>query len=185
MDDGFLAMTANSCGLRVWYSSSVLSQSSFTLHCTSSNMAKLILLLSTISAASAFQSGPPAGHRLYNRCIKSKIRKKLHKQPFVLSTVSEVVENGDDNLRAIKGRLTKEFFSIGLPAFIQLAAEPLAALVDTAYLGRLGPEVLGGAGVAISAQYAVSKVCNCTCSNFLFCIPKLEKGIGSSSDFKI
>ena len=36
----------------------------------------------------------------------------------------------------------------------------MAALVDTAYLGRLGPEVLGGAGVAISAQYAVSKLYN-------------------------
>ena len=32
-------------------------------------------------------------------------------------------------------RLNREFFSIGFPAFIQLAAEPLAALVDTAYLG--------------------------------------------------
>ena len=32
--------------------------------------------------------------------------------------------------------------------------------MDTAYLGRLGPEVLGGAGVAISAQYAVSKLYN-------------------------
>ena len=50
--------------------------------------------------------------------------------------------------------------SIGAPAFVQLAAEPLASLVDTAYLGRLGPEVLGGAGVAISAQYAVSKLYN-------------------------
>jgi len=57
-------------------------------------------------------------------------------------------------------RLTREFFAIALPAFIQLAAEPLAGLVDTAYLGRLGPEVLGGAGVAISAQYAVGKLYN-------------------------
>lgn len=70
-------------------------------------------------------------------------------------------EHGDDiNLRKLKNKLTREFFSIGFPAFIQLAAEPLAALVDTAYLGRLGPEVLGGAGVAISAQYAVSKLYN-------------------------
>jgi hypothetical protein len=29
-----------------------------------------------------------------------------------------------------------------------------------AYLGRLGPDVLGGAGVAVSAQYAVSKLYN-------------------------
>ena len=56
--------------------------------------------------------------------------------------------------------LTREFVTIALPAFFQLAAEPLAGLVDTAYLGRLGPSVLGGAGVAISAQYAVSKLYN-------------------------
>jgi Na+-driven multidrug efflux pump len=56
--------------------------------------------------------------------------------------------------------ITREFFTIGIPAFVQLTAEPLASLVDTAYLGRLGPEVLGGAGVAISAQYAVSKLYN-------------------------
>jgi hypothetical protein len=62
--------------------------------------------------------------------------------------------------RRRKNDLTREFFAIALPAFVQLAAEPLAGLVDTAYLGRLGPEVLGGAGVAISAQYAVSKLYN-------------------------
>lgn len=39
--------------------------------------------------------------------------------------------DSDDNIREIKAGLTKEFFSIGLPAFVQLAAEPLAALVDT------------------------------------------------------
>jgi len=66
----------------------------------------------------------------------------------------------DESLSQIKRGLSREFLSIGLPALIQLAAEPLAALVDTAYLGRLGPEVLGGAGVAISAQYAVSKLYN-------------------------
>lgn len=65
-----------------------------------------------------------------------------------------------DEIKATKSKLTKDFFSIALPAFIQLAAEPLASLVDTAYLGRMGPEVLGGAGVAISAQYAVSKLYN-------------------------
>lgn len=59
-----------------------------------------------------------------------------------------------------KNNLTREFFTIAIPAFVQLAAEPLAGLVDTAYLGRLGPEVLGGAGVAISAQYAMSKLYN-------------------------
>ena len=76
---------------------------------------------------------------------------------------SDLTVNGDEeekSIKNVKSNLTKEFFTIGLPAFIQLAAEPLASLVDTAYLGRLGPEVLGGAGVAISAQYAVSKLYN-------------------------
>jgi len=57
-------------------------------------------------------------------------------------------------------KLTREFVQIASPALLQLAAEPLAGLVDTAYLGRLGPSVLGGAGVAVSAQYAVSKLYN-------------------------
>ena len=69
-------------------------------------------------------------------------------------------EAEEEESKALNRKLTKEFFGIGVPAFVQLAAEPLASLVDTAYLGRLGPEVLGGAGVAISAQYAVSKLYN-------------------------
>jgi putative MATE family efflux protein len=69
-------------------------------------------------------------------------------------------EEDKNEIQNVKKKLTREFFTIALPAFIQLAAEPLASLVDTAYLGRLGPEVLGGAGVAISAQYAVSKLYN-------------------------
>lgn len=68
--------------------------------------------------------------------------------------------DNDELSPTLKRKLNKEFLNIGVPALIQLAAEPLAALVDTAYLGRLGPEVLGGAGVAISAQYAVSKLYN-------------------------
>ena len=66
----------------------------------------------------------------------------------------------EDESQKQKRKLTREFFTIAIPAFFQLAAEPLAGLVDTAYLGRLGPEVLGGAGVAISAQYAMSKLYN-------------------------
>jgi hypothetical protein len=49
---------------------------------------------------------------------------------------------------------------IAAPAFVQFAAEPLARLIDTAYLGRLGQNALGGAGAAIAAQYSVSKLYN-------------------------
>ena len=82
------------------------------------------------------------------------------RQLFQFKSAAASIEKPDKEVLALKKKLSREFLSIGLPAFVQLAAEPLASLVDTAYLGRLGPEVLGGAGVAISAQYAVSKLYN-------------------------
>ena len=59
----------------------------------------------------------------------------------------------------LKG-LNREFLSIALPAVVQFAAEPVARLVDTAYMGRLGATALGGAGAAVSAQYALGKLSN-------------------------
>ena len=41
--------------------------------------------------------------------------------------------------------LDSQFVKIGIPSLVQFTASPLAALVDTIYLGRLGPLALGGA----------------------------------------
>ena len=114
------------------------------------------------SAVVAFQGAttPKTSHRrpvssfstfYSSRDSNLRIRPRLHHRSVVsklnLSDADTVEHSGEDSdVPALKRRLTKEFFSIGFPAFIQLAAEPLAALVDTAYLGRLGPDVLGGAG---------------------------------------
>ena len=46
-----------------------------------------------------------------------------------------------------------------MPGLCAFAAEPLARLIDTAYLGR-GANALGGAGAAIAAQYSVAKLYN-------------------------
>ena len=94
-----------------------------------------------------------------------QLRSKRHHTPSSILMSSDAVDMNQDVAMAAesqqqKSKLTREFFTIAVPAFFQLAAEPLAGLVDTAYLGRLGPEVLGGAGVAISAQYAMSKLYN-------------------------
>lgn len=63
--------------------------------------------------------------------------------PSSSSIQSEMDDSSNDGkITQMKKALTWEFLQIGGPAVIQLAAEPLAALVDTAYLGRLGPEVL-------------------------------------------
>lgn len=88
-------------------------------------------------------------------------RQQPHRRNLLTSTAQPLEqEPPKSNVQQLKNKLSLEFVRIGGPALIQLAAEPLASLVDTAYLGRLGPEVLGGAGVAISAQYAVSKLYN-------------------------
>ena len=65
-----------------------------------------------------------------------------------------------DAAREKRASLDRDFAKIALPAFVQFAAEPLARLIDTAYLGRLGTNALGGAGAAIAAQYSVSKLYN-------------------------
>jgi putative MATE family efflux protein len=93
-----------------------------------------------------------------NRC--STPRSSSRQSLLFLSPPAADIIDDPSKIRSLKNKLTAEFLRIGGPALIQLAAEPLAALVDTAYLGRLGPDVLGGAGVAVSAQYAVSKLYN-------------------------
>lgn len=62
------------------------------------------------------------------------------------SKSSALWQQSNDQQRDDEKRLTSDFVNIAGPALLQLAAEPLASLVDTAYLGRLGPAVLGGAG---------------------------------------
>ena len=134
----------------------------------------LLLLTSAITAAAvvpgSYALSPPCRQRPAASILSIRGGGRS-RSPFSLFTqpsnddpaTADDNNNNNDNeaiIQTQKRKLTREFFSIGIPAFVQLAAEPLAGLVDTAYLGRLGPEVLGGAGVAISAQYAVSKLYN-------------------------
>lgn len=49
---------------------------------------------------------------------------------------------------------------IALPAVIALAADPLASLVDTAFVGQIGPVELAAVGVSISVFNLVSKMFN-------------------------
>jgi putative MATE family efflux protein len=124
----------------------------------------VFLLQSSFGTAFHFQSTPVStSRRRFENISKNLGIFGNHRLWRAASAIDYSFKEGDSNkksLKEIKRKLTREFLSIGFPAFVQLAAEPLAALVDTAYLGRLGPEVLGGAGVAISAQYAVSKLYN-------------------------
>ena len=88
---------------------------------------------------------------------------------------------GPAELAAEKKSIDLNFFKIAVPAFAQFAAEPLARLIDTAYLGRLGPSALGGAGAAIAVQYGVAKLYNDPLLRSTISIVAAQEGRGSQS----
>jgi putative MATE family efflux protein len=61
---------------------------------------------------------------------------------------------------AMKRGLDKEFATVALPAFVSLAADPIASLVDAIYVARLGPVEQAAMGIAISAQFSIAKLYN-------------------------
>lgn len=65
-----------------------------------------------------------------------------------------------ENVKEMRKKLDKEFAGVALPAFVSLAADPLASLVDAIYVGRLGAIEQAGMGIAISAQYSIAKLYN-------------------------
>ena len=65
-----------------------------------------------------------------------------------------------DDLEELHKGLDREFAQVALPAFVSLAADPLASLVDAMYVGRLGAVEQAGMGIAISAQFSVAKLYN-------------------------
>ncbi|KAJ6750889.1 hypothetical protein OIU85_001427 [Salix viminalis] len=57
-----------------------------------------------------------------------------------------------------KDELGSEIIRIALPAAIAFAADPVASLIDTAFIGRLGPVEIAAVGVAIAIFNQASKV---------------------------
>ena len=56
--------------------------------------------------------------------------------------------------------IDKQMATIALPAFVSLAADPLASMVDALFIGRLDPSNQAGMGISISAHYSISKLYN-------------------------
>ncbi|XP_078155293.1 protein DETOXIFICATION 42-like isoform X3 [Carex rostrata] len=55
--------------------------------------------------------------------------------------------------------LGMEILRIAVPASLALAADPLASIIDTAFIGRLGSAEIAGVGISIAIYNQVSKVC--------------------------
>ncbi|CAL9774045.1 unnamed protein product [Musa acuminata subsp. burmannicoides] len=58
------------------------------------------------------------------------------------------------------GTVKNELILLALPAIIGQAIDPLAQLMETAYIGRLGPVELASAGVSVSIFNIISKLFN-------------------------
>ena len=79
-----------------------------------------------------------------------------------LSTIDTDISTQNDNDSAIPSLSTidTDIFNIAFPTIATLAADPLAALISTAWVGQMGALPLGGVGVALSVYGAFTKLFN-------------------------
>ncbi|XP_057472717.1 protein DETOXIFICATION 44, chloroplastic [Actinidia eriantha] len=77
-----------------------------------------------------------------------------------------------------------EILSITLPAALALAADPLASLVDTAFVGHLGSVELAAVGVSVSVFNLVSKLFNVPLLNVTTSFVAEEQALVSKSNSK-
>ncbi|KAJ0792717.1 putative multi antimicrobial extrusion protein DinF [Helianthus annuus] len=54
--------------------------------------------------------------------------------------------------------LGREILSIAIPITMALAADPIASLIDTIYIGRIGPVEIAAVGISVALFNQVSKV---------------------------
>ncbi|KAF6144828.1 hypothetical protein GIB67_038927 [Kingdonia uniflora] len=72
-----------------------------------------------------------------------------------------------------------EIWGIALPAAVALAADPIASLVDSAFVGHLGSAELAAVGVSISVFNLVSKLFNVPLLNITTSFVAEEKALAS------
>ncbi|KAL7265622.1 hypothetical protein ACSBR1_003415 [Camellia fascicularis] len=75
-----------------------------------------------------------------------------------------------------------EILSIALPAALALAADPIASLVDTAFVGHLGSVELAAIGVSVSVFNLVSKLFNVPLLNITTSFVAEEQALVAKSD---
>ncbi|XP_020540561.1 protein DETOXIFICATION 44, chloroplastic isoform X3 [Jatropha curcas] len=77
--------------------------------------------------------------------------------------------------------LGSEILSIALPAALALAADPITSLVDTAFIGHIGPVDLAAVGVSVSVFNLVSKLFNVPLLNITTSFVAEEKALASEA----
>lgn len=81
-------------------------------------------------------------------------------QPFDQRKDMFIKSIGDPNSLFHPSSVRSELVHLALPAIVGQAIDPLAQLMETAYVGRLGPVELASAGVSVSIFNIISKLFN-------------------------
>ncbi|ESR42729.1 hypothetical protein CICLE_v10011401mg [Citrus x clementina] len=124
-------------------------------------------------------SSTPGKFRIFNRrnlTCSARLKSAPHKKKTASTSLqtsppdpSRFSLSGSFSLINIIARLSDgfkfdelglEIWSIALPAALALAADPIASLIDTAFVGHLGSVELAAVGVSVSVFNLVSKLFN-------------------------
>ncbi|GAY32119.1 hypothetical protein CUMW_000710 [Citrus unshiu] len=153
---------------------------------TSTNLSRHLLCSMHSSSSSYYynskqtkSSSTPGKFRIFNRrnlTCSARLKSAPHKKKTASTSLqtsppdpSRFSLSGSFSLINIIARLSDgfkfdelglEIWSIALPAALALAADPIASLIDTAFVGHLGSVELAAVGVSVSVFNLVSKLFN-------------------------
>ncbi|KAL9428694.1 hypothetical protein AB3S75_030644 [Citrus x aurantiifolia] len=152
---------------------------------TSTNLSRHLLCCMHSSSSSSYNSkqtkssSTPSKFRIFNRrnlTCSARLKSAQHKKKTASTSLqtsppdpSRFSLSGSFSLINIIARLSDgfkfdelglEIWSIALPAALALAADPIASLIDTAFVGHLGSVELAAVGVSVSVFNLVSKLFN-------------------------
>jgi len=137
-------------------------------------MAPILMLLVLLAAAIRHSQCYPSSILLFKSLqVKSGAIVQYHPDhqkhglPVLRATTMDMDDAAKEgsvyNATAVKSlhrRLDRDFAAVALPAFVSLAADPIASMVDAIYVARLGPVEQAAMGIAISAQFSIAKLYN-------------------------
>ncbi|PQQ11311.1 protein DETOXIFICATION 45 chloroplastic isoform X1 [Prunus yedoensis var. nudiflora] len=82
------------------------------------------------------------------------------KEKLALEEEQALINGGSDDLQTYSPDVKRELLMLSLPAILGQAIDPLAQLMETAYIGRLGSLELASAGISMNIFNYISKLFN-------------------------
>ncbi|PQQ15638.1 protein DETOXIFICATION 45 chloroplastic isoform X1 [Prunus yedoensis var. nudiflora] len=82
------------------------------------------------------------------------------KEKLALEEEHALINGGSDELQTYSPDVKRELLVLSLPAILGQAIDPLAQLMETAYIGRLGSVELASAGISMNIFNYISKLFN-------------------------